>query len=286
MILFQKYCFRFLLLFYFFLIKSIDAISQNNIVTEEVGLSLGAANYYGDLNDHFGYKGMGASAGFFVRQNIGTRFAFKTSFNYMKVGYNDAYSSRPFNRNRNLSFESSILDITGQFEFNFLNYIKNIYYPHEGSPFTPYLSMGIGVFFFNPQAEYKGKIYDLQALGTEGQLDAEYTGNNRYKLYNLALVYGGGFKYQATKNLVLGIDFSIRRTFTDYLDDVSGYYVPEISLPEADKGIAYQLYNRSKELGDYSNKTGKQRGTLDGNDDYATFQFQISWLFLRSICKN
>jgi hypothetical protein len=46
------------------------------------------------------------------------------------------------------------------------------------------------------------------------------------------------------------------------------------------------VQNRSKELGDFSNKTGKQRGTLDGNDDYATFQFQISWLFLNSICKN
>jgi hypothetical protein len=46
------------------------------------------------------------------------------------------------------------------------------------------------------------------------------------------------------------------------------------------------LYNRSKELGDYTNKTGKQRGTLDGNDDYATFQLQVSWLFLSSSCKN
>lgn len=280
----QKRCLRFLL--FFFLMKSMEVYSQQTKVSQEVGLSIGAANYYGDLNDHFGYKGIGPSAGFFIRQNIGTRFAFKTCFNYMKVGYNDAYSSRPFNQNRNLSFESNIFDITGQFEFNFLNYIKNIYYEDEGSPFTPYLSMGLGVFFFNPQAEYQGKMYDLQALGTEGQLDEYYTGNSRYKLYNLALVYGGGLKYQATKNLVLGVDFSIRRTFTDYLDDVSGYYVPEISLPEADKGIASQLYNRSKELGDYSNKTGKQRGTLDGNDDYATFQLQVSWIFLNSSCKN
>jgi hypothetical protein len=280
----HKLSLRFLL--FFFLLKSIEVYSQQTKVSQEVGISIGAANYYGDLNDHFGYKGIGPSAGFFIRQNIGTRFAFKTCFNYMKVGYKDAYSTRPFNQNRNLSFESNIFDITGQFEFNFLNYIKNIYYEDEGSPFTPYLSMGLGVFFFNPQAEYQGKMYDLQALGTEGQLDEYYTGNSRYKLYNLALVYGGGLKYQATKNLVLGIDFSIRRTFTDYLDDVSGYYVPEISLPEADKGIAYQLYNRSKELGDYTNKTGKQRGTLDGNDDYATFQLQISWLFLSSSCKN
>ncbi len=284
MILSKKNCC--LILLFFILMKNDTILSQHLHATQEVGISFGAANYYGDLNDHFGYKGIGPSAGFFVRQNIGTRFAFKTSFNYMKVGYKDAYSSRSFNQNRNLSFESDIFDITGQFEFNFLNYIKNIYYEDEGSPFTPYLSMGLGVFFFNPQAEYKGKMYDLQALGTEGQLDEYYTGNSRYKLYNFALVYGGGFKYQATKNIVLGIDFSIRRTFTDYLDDVSGYYVPEISLPEADKGMAYQLYNRSKELGDYTNKTGKQRGTMDGNDDYVTFQFQVSWLFNKTKCAN
>jgi hypothetical protein len=54
----------------------------------------------------------------------------------------------------------------------------------------------------------------------------------------------------------------------------------------ADKGISAKLHNRSPEVGDFANKTGKMRGTLDGNDDFATLQFSISWNFLNNACKN
>ncbi len=275
-----------LVLLLFFSYININLFSQKLEIEQEIGIGAGFSNYFGDLNDHFGFKGVSWSSGIFLRQNIGKRFAFRTSFNYLKVGYKDEYADRLFNKNRNLSFHSNIYDINAQIEFNFLNFVRSVYYNKEGSAFSPYLSFGFGVFFFNPQTTYEGKTYNLQPLGTEGQTDPDYTRISKYNLYSFALVYGGGLKYHVSKNISVGLDFSIRRTFTDYLDDVSGYYSPIISLPEADKGIAAKLHNRSPEVGDFTNKTGKMRGTLDGNDDFATLQFSISWNFLNNACKN
>ena len=253
-------------------------------IEHEVGIQAGIANYYGDLNNSFDYKGIGSAGTIFLRQNFGSRFALKTSASIMHVHYKDEYSSDLFQKQRNLSFKTNITDITTQIEFNFLEFVKSVYYTKNGVPFTPYLSFGLGVFFFNPQAEYQGKTYNLQPLGTEGQTDPDYTGKTKYGLFNFTLVYGAGFKYHLGKNLSVGLDFNIRRTFSDYIDDVSGNYPQVISLPEADKGISYMLYDRSKELGPSIGLPGKQRGTLDGNDDYATFMLNISWTFIKPFC--
>lgn len=253
-------------------------------IEHEVGLQSGVANYYGDLNDNFDYKGIGPAGSIFVRHNFGKRFAIKTAASIMHLHYKDEYSKDLFQKQRNLSFKTDITDITTQIEFNFLEYVKNVYFNKQGTPFTPYLSFGMGVFFFNPQADLQGKTYNLQPLGTEGQTDPDYTGKTKYGLFNFALVYGAGFKYHIGGNISLGLDFNIRRTFSDYIDDVSGTYPNVISLPEADKGVAYILYDRSKELGTPIGLVGKQRGTLDGNDDYATFMFNISWTFLKPFC--
>jgi hypothetical protein len=274
--------YRFIILALLF--SSIQLDAQPARFEHELGIQAGVANYYGDLNTQFGIKGIGPAISGFWRGNYGHRFALKASISHMKVSASDANSASVFQLQRNLSFHSSITDLNAQVEFNFLKYVKNVFYNEEGSKFTPYLSFGAGVFFFNPQADFKGKTYDLQPLGTEGQTDQSYTQLGRYNLYSLSLNYGGGFKYHVHRNLSVGLDFSIRRAFTDYLDDVSGNYVPVISLNDADKGIAYQLYDRSKELGPAIGAPGKQRGANNGNDDFATCMFSISWTFIKPFC--
>lgn len=267
-----------------FLFFNLSVLAQPADFEHELGVQAGVANYYGDLNTQFRINGIGPAFTGFWRGNYGYRFALKASLSYMQVSASDASSESMFQKQRNLSFHSSITDINAQIEFNFLKYVKNVYYNEEGSRFTPYLSAGFGVFFFNPQADYNGKTYNLQPLGTEGQTDQSYTQIGKYNLHSFSINYGAGFKYHVRRNLSVGIDFTIRRAFTDYLDDVSGNYVPIISLNEADKGIAYNLYDRSKELGPAIGLPGKQRGSNDGGDDFATLMFSISWTFIKPYC--
>jgi hypothetical protein len=270
----------------FFILISLELKSQAPKLEHELGIGVGLANYYGDLNNHFGIDEIRPAATLFWRGNYGYRFSLKTSLSHMQLAGADANSSSNFQRQRNLSFHSSVTDINTQIEFNFLKYVKNIYFNEMGSRFTPYLSLGAGVFFFNPQTYHKGIEYSLQPLGTEGQTDQSYTQLGRYNLFALSINYGCGFKFHLKRNISLGLDFQIHRAMTDYLDDVSGKYVPVISLPDADKGIAFQLYDRSKELltAPAIGQEGKQRGSMNGNDDFANLFLTISWTFFSPAC--
>ena len=274
--------YRFCLLLLLF--STSNLMAQPPRFEHEVGLGIGLANYYGDLNTQFGVDGIRPAASVFWRGNYGYRFCLKTSLSYMQLAASDANSVSDFQKQRNLSFHSSVTDVQAQIEFNFLKYVKNVYYNEMGSQFTPYLSFGAGVFFFNPKTYYKGQEYELQPLGTEGQTDQSYTQLDKYDLHAFSLNYGCGFKMHIKRNLSLGLDFQIHRALTDYLDDVSGQYVPVISLPEADKGISYQLYDRSKEFGLSAATPGKQRGSMNGNDDFANLFLTISWTFFSPAC--
>lgn len=274
--------YRFGIVLIFFI--SLQLRGQAPKLEHEVGFGIGLANYYGDLNTQFGVDEIRPAVSVFWRGNYGYRFCLKTSLSYMQLAANDANSASDFQRQRNLSFHSDVTDLQAQIEFNFLKYVKNVYYNEMGSRFTPYLSFGAGVFFFNPKTYYKGQEYELQPLGTEGQTDQSYTNVGRYNLHALSINYGCGFKMHLKRNISVGIEFRIHRTLTDYLDDVSNQYVPIISLPEADKGIAYQLYDRSKELGTAIGAVGKQRGSMNGNDDFANVFLNISWTFFSPTC--
>lgn len=266
------------------LISTIKLNAQPPRLEHEVGIGLGLANYYGDLNTQFGVDAIRPAASVFWRGNYGYRFCLKTSLSHMQLAADDANSNSDFQKQRNLSFHSSVTDVQAQIEFNFLKYVKNVYYNEMGSQFTPYLSFGAGVFFFNPKTYYKGQEYLLQPLGTEGQTDQSYTNLGKYNLYAFSINYGCGLKMHIKRNLSLGLDFQIHRALTDYLDDVSGQYVPVISLPEADKGISYSLYDRSKELGSSIATPGKQRGSMNGNDDFANLFLTLSWTFFSPAC--
>ena len=49
--------------------------------------------------------------------------------------------------------------------------------------------------------------------------------SERYRLTEVAIPMGLGVKYRLTERFILGLDAGLRKTFTDYLDDVSGTYV-------------------------------------------------------------
>ncbi len=272
------------ILFLVSIILSSNIQSQILEFEHELGLSAGASHYFGDLNPNLDFQRPGPSLGAFYRLNMDHRFAIRAGFSRMNVGYKDEYSGFEQNKQRNLSFNSNITDLHALLEFNFLKFVKNVYYNEHGWRYTPYLTLGAGVFFFNPTTEFKGQTYDLQPLGTEGQNDESYVGNSRYNLFSWSINYGIGMKYHIVRNVSCGLDFQIRRTFTDYIDDVSGNYVPIISLPGEDKGLAYDLYDRSKEIGPAIGVPGRSRGSKRGADDYATLMITFSWTFIKPFC--
>jgi hypothetical protein len=66
--------------------------------------------------------------------------------------------------------------------------------------------------------------YDLQSLGTEGQGTTARPGSAPYKVDHVSVPFGAGFKFDLGK-VDVQLEWGMRRTGTDYIDDVSGTYV-------------------------------------------------------------
>jgi hypothetical protein len=267
---------------YYFLVCLLLLAGNAEAQFHEIGVWGGLANYMGDLNPNFGFKHPGPAGGAFYRYNINKRFAAKGQISYGQVAGDDATSSSAFQRQRNLSFRSTVTDVAVTFEFNFFKFNKN---NPKRNGFTPYIATGLGIFFYNPEAQYNGKWYYLQPLGTEGQNDPSYSGVNKYKLYSFEIPLEGGFKFHLKRNWNITAFMIMNKTFTKYLDDVSGTYPSTASLPDGSHGIAAALSDRSGEVdnGTKKGKVGFERGE-GKNDSYAFIGVAISYTFMSLLC--
>jgi hypothetical protein len=248
----------------------LHAQDKHDIGTEhhEIGLTVGVANYYGDLQPKFfasyGYQPMGGIVyKYFMSPHIGLRFG----ATYTNLSAADSLSDLPANRARNLSFATHLFELHGAVEINFL--------PIDimRRKVTPYIFGGISVFYFNPYAmDNAGDKVFLRALSTEGQGLPMYPDRKQYSLVNMAFPFGGGLKFFIGKKIMLTGELGFRYTNTDYLDDVSKSYVNLDTLQKYKGKIAKQLsYRGNTVLGsdpNYNPSYGYQRGDSKSNDWY------------------
>lgn len=240
----------------------------------EAGGWIGSSFYLGDLNTDYDFSNPGLAGGLIARYNFNKRLCFKASANFAQVSASDADSPNAFERARNLSFESNIIDGTFQFEFNFLPY-------KHGDPdefFTPYLFAGFNVFHFNPMTEYQGEMVELRPLGTEGQFKGE-----EYYSVSGGLAYGFGFKVDLSYEWSLNLELNARTLFTDYLDDVSTVYADKDDILQLRNELAVALSDRSIEVEGAPNsqigREGTQRGNSNNNDTFITLGIGLLYYF-------
>lgn len=229
--------------------------------SKEICLMGGMAYYIGDLNQtgHFMYQDPAFGLGF--RYNINSRFALRANALMGKVHASDANSSSSVQRQRNLNFESWIEELSAQGEFNFLPFALG-----TDDFFTPYIFIGIGGFHFNPQAKIGSDTYDLRQLSTEGQGTAAKPGTKRYKLNQVAIPFGLGFRWSVSKYFGVGFEWGMRKTFTDYIDDVSTTYPDFTALNSAQ---AIVLSDRTLNKDPNISNVGRQRGDSKTKDWYS-----------------
>lgn len=242
----------------FFIVSNANANAQYE-PNQEFGILGGTGYYIGDLNNtHF--NNIRASGGITFRKNFDRRFSFKSSALYTNVYADDANSSDDINKNRNLHFKSDVIELSGQVEFNFLPYeTGNALYP-----FTPFVFTGVSLFNFNPRAEASdGQWYALQELGTEGQGTTAFPNRKKYALTQLSIPFGGGFKIGVSDDVNIIIEYGLRKTFTDYLDDVSTTYA---GLPSEFDNVTIELSDRSL---DGPQQAGIARGDETNKDWYS-----------------
>lgn len=220
---------------------------QRHFRQREIGFLLGGSYYIGDLNRfmHFGYSK--PAGGIFFRYSTNYRTAFRFGFNYGRIAASDGRSKNPDQLLRNANFRSDIYEAHVIAEFNFVEYRIG----HNKHYFTMFTFAGLAGFHHDPKGNIGTGWQNLQPLRTEGQ-------SRGYPLYQFAIPFGIGFKYNLWDFMGIGVEWGPRKTFTDYLDDVSGLYPdPEVSAPFG-AGMRYA----------YTSKTASQSelmGTMRGN---------------------
>lgn len=247
-----------------FLVNAVCAQYDEFPTDPSISIFGGVMNYQGDLNPNSFTLGHSKPAiGLSIRKPLSRWFTARAGFTFGRIEAADQYN-RDYLQSRNLSFGTTLKEGYAALEFNFLDITK--------TRFTPYLYGGIAVFHFNPWAlDNSGEKVFLQPLSTEGQGLAEFPTQKPYKLTQLALPFGMGVKYAVSDNVNIGIEFSQRKTFTDYLDDVSSFYVDRATLLNA-KGpkaveMAYRGLSDPNASAPYPTH-GEQRGTPSEMDWY------------------
>lgn len=263
-------------------------------VVMEFGVTGGVMNSFTDLG---GKKGIGknfikdlrwkpvrAAFGGYVIANYKDALGIRLEATFGKVvGYDSILknvASSTFGRyERNLSFESRIAEFHLGLELYPLN-LRNHDTDEEPSRLSPYGTVGVGYFSFDPQAKLNGQWYSLQPLRTEGQGFKEYKDRKPYKLHQINYTIGMGLRYELSSMFNLRMELLHRILTTDYLDDVSTTYIdPNLFstyLTASQAAIAQKLYNRKGELNPNDDTAiGDQRGDPKDKDAYFTIMIKF-----------
>jgi len=264
----------------------------------EAGISIGPSNFLGDLGGNIG-KGttflkdnnfsmtkimVGAHLTLYPRDFYGIRFA----MNLGSIEGDDAVISgkgglEEARKFRNQNFRSSIFEVMAVGEL-----YPTVFFEEDATDvyhkIRPYGVLGVGVFHFNPKGldPATGQWVELQPLHTEGQGFPEYPDRKEYKLWQLNIPMGIGVKYFVSENFSLSLEVLHRKTFTDYIDDVSTTYIdPQLfynHLPLNQAALAERMADKTNAGGvGRTTVPGDKRGTATNNDGYYSFGFKLGF---------
>jgi opacity protein-like surface antigen len=271
----------------------------------EIFFGIGASNFLGELGgaDQIGTNGIKDLEFSMTRPALQAGYRFKASryfgiranLSYARLNGDDATTSEEARFYRNLSFKSPLIEFSAILEyFPFSEKMGHLYRLKgaKGSKngyFSPYVFGGIGGIWFNPKAELDGTWHALQPLGTEGQY-VPGSGKEPYKKISLAVPVGVGVKYALNRQWSISFEVGMRKTFTDYIDDVSGNYWHNAEIQQHSGNVAAALADRNPNpangftgvlIGQDGIENFTQRGDPSDNDAYMFAIFSIHYKLLK-----
>jgi hypothetical protein len=220
---------------------------------------IGISSYQGDLNnpkDYFDTK-FNTNIGFqkLLHPNISVR----SEFTYFRISGDDRTADSEGRVVRNLSFRSDNFELNAVGIFHLFASGPKFY---QREKFNPYGFAGIGVLYFNPKGELDGKWYPLQPIQTEGV---------GYSRVTMVIPMGVGVQVKVNPFINVAIEIGYRKTFTDYLDDVSTVYLDNNSFGD---DIHRRLADRRWEIGLPPLPEGNIRGNPSNKDSYLLFNIK------------
>lgn len=246
----------------------------------DVGVNTGMSNYLGDI----GGKDKTArnflsdmqlsqtrwNAGGFVRYKYRAKTYLRASVEYVRVQGDDKLTANPARHFRNFNFKNDLVDLglTAEMVFYENNDLGNTY--RYRNSLKMYVLGGVGGVYTNPKTYYQGQWVSIK--------DYQDAFGFQMKSFVMTIPMGAGAYVTLNKKNRFGVEINYRKTFSKYLDGVSGNY-PDTPPPDA---YTQGLVLRTKELSKSENPEvydshtwGAKRG---GNrtDAYMTINFSYS----------
>ena len=299
---------------YFFLFSTIivqNVVAQNfaratdwKKYRKEVIIQAGIAEFLGDLGglDKIGTHNSPVDLEIVLtrpaislayRYKFAKNFNVHTSFNYLLVAGDDKLTAEPFRQNRNLNFKSNIFELATRAEFSFFSNkvghrygIKKTLSRRKKSRSWEWIGfVGIGAFYFNPKGlNSAGQYVKLRPLHTEGQ--GLPGGAKQYSNFAISIPMGVAFRMIVNKQWCVGLELNYRKTFTDYIDDVSTVYYDNAALNANYGPVSAQMADPN--IGTIPGATlpggdglNAQRGNSKDMDAYMGLQITVGRFFAK-----
>ncbi len=270
----------------------------------EFTVGLGPSNFLGDLGGlnregthlspvdlELNLTTMSVALGYKYKLQKWLNFCFDLT--YLKVKGDDKLTKDIYRNNRNLNFRSRIFEADIRLELLYMhNAVGNRYkikrtkrnrMKTKSWDITGFI--GIGGFYFNPEGMDKnGKWHKLKPLRTEGQ--GLPGGPKPYSNYAICIPMGIGYHYYIDRKWSVGLEFNFRKTFTDYIDDVSTVYYDKTQLKNLVGPKAAEMSDPSKgaipgaTMPDASGGSA-QRGDIY-KDSYMSLQVKVGYILKKS----
>ena len=272
----------------------------NEKIQVEAGLNFGPTFFLGDLG---GNRGKGSTfikdvnteltklmKGAFISVYPNKWLGLRVAAQYTYVAGSDAIINttgihESWRKERNLDFKSDLWEVYTAVEL----YPTMIFAKYDDyDPFLkPYGFIGVGMFHFDPQGSITDNLgnktwHKLRPLRTEGQGMAEYPDRKPYKKIQMNLPMGAGVKVAITPRVSTALELLYRKTFTDYIDDVSTKYIDpnyfDQYLSAADATIARKIHDKTFGVvtpGLTRYQPGTQRGNPKNNDAYFSLAVKL-----------
>ena len=219
----------------------------------------GSSTYFGEMADDGHYFDARATFNLGAQYYLNNKFSLRSEVTWFTLKGADAKSKQPEDGrvNRNLSFSSNNYEINVSGVVSLLPQGRRFY---QRPSFNLYAFGGIGLLYYNPTAEYQGQKHALRPLETE---------HVHYSSFTMVIPFGAGARFKISPLANISIEGGFRKTFTDYLDDVSTVHYAQSSFTDP---IAAALSDRRPEIG----LPVAAPGTVRGNPQYKDAYFLLT----------
>jgi hypothetical protein len=169
--------------------------------TADIGIWGGSSTYWGDIKGAPPFQTFNLNLGAYFRYNFNPRVALRTQFLTGSISSDGTVEGIPF------EFRKNAQDISLMMEINYLKYVMG----EKKTPFTPYILGGIGVMYFP---------YTYDPIINLINPDYPIPNHIQESVITPTIPFGFGLKFSLGRRLGMGVEYQMRKLFSDKLDNM------------------------------------------------------------------